>query len=159
MMFMKTNKIIDERQELQSLKNIKICWTTAIFLLAFSVIVQSVIFTASPQHYMPELGILLIVSILNIILDVRQGNLYTKEMQNPKANLLLYVMSSLVASLVMGIGNYLKYDFPPIFILAVVIPMFLFLLVLMLLCDYFYRNAAQRRINKLNKEIESDEDL
>ncbi len=158
-MFMKNKKIIDERQELQSLKNVKICWTVAIFLLGFSVIVQSVIFTASPQHYMPELGILLIVCILNIALDVRQGNLYTKEMQNPKANLLLYVTSSLAASLVVGIGNYLKYDFPPIYILAVVIPIFMVLLVLMLLFDYFYRNAAQRRIKKLNKQLENDENL
>ncbi|WP_312647310.1 DUF6773 family protein [Aminipila sp.] len=156
---MKNKKIIDERQELQSLKNVKICWTVAIFLLGFSVIVQSVIFTASPQHYMPELGILLIVCILNIALDVRQGNLYTKEMQNPKANLLLYVTSSLAASLVVGIGNYLKYDFPPIYILAVVIPIFMVLLVLMLLFDYFYRNAAQRRIKKLNKQLENDENL
>nr|WP_315021603.1 DUF6773 family protein [uncultured Aminipila sp.] len=158
-MFMKTNKIIDERQELQSLKNVKICWTVAIFLLAFSVIVQSIIFTATPQHYLPELGILLISCLLNLFLDARQGNLYTKEMQNTKANLILYVMSSLTVSLIMGIGNYIKYDFPPIFILAVVIPMFLFTLALILLLDYFYRNAAQRRINKLNKEIENDEDL
>ncbi len=158
-MFMKNKKIIDERQELQSLKNVKICWTVAIFLLGFSVILQSVIFTASPQHYMPELVILLVSCILNLILDARQGNLYTKEMQNPKANLLLYVTSSLATSLVVGIGNYLKYDFPPVYILAVVIPVFLFTLALILLLDYFYRGAAQRRMNKLNKEIEEDEDL
>lgn len=158
-MFMRNNKIIDERQELQSLKNVKICWTVVIFLLAFSIVIQAVVFTVSPLHFLPELGILLIVCILNIILDVRQGNLYTKEMQNPKANLLLYVTSSLAASLVLGIGNYLKYDFPPIYILAVVIPMFLVLLGLMLLCDYFYRNAAQHRINKLAKQLENDEDL
>lgn len=158
-MFMKNNKMIDERQELQSLKNVKICWTVAIFLLAFSVLVQSVVFTASPQQYMPELGILLICCLLNLILDARQGNLYTKEMQNPKANLLLYVMSSLATGLVVGIGNYLKYDFPPVYILAVVIPVFLFTLALILLLDYFYRSAAQRRIKKLDKALEDDEDL
>lgn len=158
-MFMKNKKIIDERQELQSLKNVKICWTVVIFLLGFSILIQTIVFTASPQHYLPELAILTIGCFLNIILDARQGNLYTKEMQNPKANLLLYITSALVASLVMGIGNYLKYDFPPIYILAVVIPMFLILLALMLLCDYFYRGAAQRRINKLNKQIEDNEDL
>ncbi|MHC1723247.1 MAG: DUF6773 family protein [Aminipila sp.] len=157
-MFMRNNKIIDERQELQSLKNVKICWTVVILLLGFSILIQTIVFTASPQHYLPELAILTIGCFLNIFLDARQGNLYTKEMQNPKANLLLYITSALVASLVMGIGNYLKYDFHSIYILAVVIPMFLFLLALMLLCDYFYRNAAHRRMNKLNKEIENDED-
>lgn len=158
-MFTRNNKMIDERQELQSLKNVKICWTVAIFLLAFSVIVQSVIFTSSPQQYMPELGILLICCFLNLILDARQGNLYTKEMQNTKANLFLYVMSSLATGLGIGIGNYLKYDFPPVYILAVVIPVFLVTLALILLLDYFYRGAAQRRMNQLNKKIEDEDDL
>lgn len=156
---LKRNKIIDERQELQSLKNVKICWTVTIFLLAFSILIQAIIFTSSPQHYMPELGILTVGCFLNIILDARQGNIYTKEMQNPKANLLLYITSALVASLVLGIGNYLKYGFPPIFILAIVIPMFVILLALMLLCDFIYRKAALGRLNKFNKTLEKDEDL
>ncbi|QHI72129.1 DUF6773 family protein [Aminipila terrae] len=156
---LKRNKIIDERQELQSLKNVKICWTVVIFLLAISILIQAIIFTSSPQHYMPELGILTVGCFLNIILDARQGNIYTKEMQNPKANLLLYITSALVASLVLGIGNYLKYGFPPIFILAIVIPMFVILLALMLLCDFIYRKAALGRLNKFNKTLEKDEDL
>ncbi|WP_312354780.1 DUF6773 family protein [Aminipila sp.] len=159
-MFNKNNhKIIDERQELQSLKNMKICWLTIISLLALSIMIQAVVFTVSPLYYIPEVAILLIVCFLNIILDIRQGNLYTKEMQNKKFNLLLYVFSSLAVGLMTAVGNYLKYDFPPIFMLVIVIPMFLFTLALMLLCDYFYRKAAQKRLNKLNAQAETDDDL
>ena len=111
-MFNKNNhKIIDERQELQSLKNMKICWLTIISLLALSIMIQAVVFTVSPLYYIPEVAILLIVCFLNIILDIRQGNLYTKEMQNKKFNLLLYVFSSLTVGLMTAVGNYLKYDF------------------------------------------------
>jgi len=80
-------------------------------------------------------------------------------MQNKKFNLLLYVFSSLTVGLMTAVGNYLKYDFPPIFMLVIVIPMFLFTLALMLLCDYFYRKAAQKRLNKLNAQAETDDDL
>jgi hypothetical protein len=46
-MFNKNNhKIIDERQELQSLKNMKICWLTIISLLALSIMIQAVVFFA-----------------------------------------------------------------------------------------------------------------
>lgn len=158
-MFMRNKKIIDERQELQSLKNIKISWTVMILLLAFSTCIQSIIFNTSPMHFMPELIILLVGCFLNLILEIRQGNLYTKEMQNTKRNLILYTVSALVTGLIIGIGNYMKYDFPPIYILVIVIPMFLFTLALMLLCDFLYRKLAQHKLNKINKTLEDTEKL
>ncbi|QAT41847.1 DUF6773 family protein [Aminipila luticellarii] len=155
-MSMKSKKILDERQELQSLKNTRICWTIAIFLLAFSAILQMVMLDA-PMYYMPELVILFAVCILNLILNAVQGNLYTKEMQNYTFNMFLYIMSALTMSLIIGVGNYIKYDLPPIAVLFITIPLFLFTFALMLLCDYIYRKVTLRRLRKFDKKLEKEE--
>lgn len=152
----KNNKIIDERQELESLKNIKISWTVIIALLTLSTIIQAVTFNSLLMS-LPETIILLIGCLLKLILDARQGLLFTKEMQNTKFNLILYISSALIASSIIGIGNYLKYGFSPVFIFGVIIPMFVFMLGLMLLCDYFYRKIAKHRINKLDTELDPDD--
>lgn len=155
-MFNKNNKIIDERQELQSLKNTKISWIVITVLLALSIIIKTSFFNASSLNNFSEIIILLIGCFFKLILDARQGLLFTKEMQNTKFNIILYIASSLIGSSIVGIGNYLKYGFSPINIFAVIIPMFVFMLGLMLICDYFYRKSAKHRIKKLNEKLEKE---
>lgn len=152
-MFNKKKVVIDERQELQSLKNAKICFDVTLLLLGISILLQVVIYPSKPMQYLPETVILFIISILNIAIDVKQGNLYTKDMQNYKRNMILYISASLFIGLVVGIGNFINYGFSPLLILAVTVPIFLLSFALMLFTDFAYRKFAYKKLKKLEGQM------
>lgn len=155
----KNNKIIDERQELQSLKNAKTCWILIIMLLALSIVIQSLVYSLRFAYYLPECFILVFACILNIILDIKQGNLYTKDNSNIKRNLILYISMSLVFSLLLGVGNYMKWHFAAPFIVIVALPTFIFMLSAMLLVDYIVRKSMKKRMESLESKLLHESDF
>lgn len=158
-MFTKNTKIVDERQELQSLKNAKTCWILIIMLLALSIVIQTLVYSLNIGYYLPECLILLFACVFNIILDIKQGNLYTKDNSNIKKNLLLYIGTSLLFSLLLGIGNYIKWHFPSYLIVIVAIPAFILMLSAMLLIDYMVRKSMKRRMESLENKLLYEPDL
>ena len=156
---MKNTKIIDERQELQSLKNAKFCWILIIVLLALSVVIQSLVYSLRFAYYLPECFILLFACILNILLDIKQGNLYTKDNSNIKRNMLLYISFSLIFSILLGVGNYLRWHFSSKLIVLISLPTFIIMLSLMFLIDYMVRKSMKRRMESLESKLLHDPDL
>lgn len=156
---MKNTKIIDERQELQSLKNAKTCWILIIMLLALSVVIQTLVYSLNIGYYLPECLILTFACIFNILLDIKQGNLYTKDNSNIKRNMLLYIGISFIFSLLLGVGNYIKWHFPAHLIIVVVLPAFICMLSAMLLIDYIVRKSMKKRMDSLESKLLHEPDL
>lgn len=155
----KNNKIIDERQELQSLKNAKTCWILIIMLLALSIVIQTLVYSLSIGYYLPECLILVFACVFNILLDIKQGNLYTKDNSNIKKNMLIYIGTALVFSLLLGVGNYIKWHFPAPLIVVVALPAFILMLFAMLLIDYLVRKSMKKRMESLESKLLHESDL
>lgn len=99
-------RIIDERMEFQSLKNAKKAWVLTIILLGLSILIKLFIIKIDLIQVIPEFAILMISCIYNLILDTRDGNLYTSDYASPRKNLTIYLTASLITGIFCGIGSY-----------------------------------------------------
>lgn len=156
---MKLNKtkIIDERQERQNLENSNIAFNAMIMMLLVGLLAQTFFLQRGFAYIGPEFIALLGGCILKIILDIRQGNLYTKGNSKTSLVMLLYGLTALGFAVLMGIRNYMLYDFALWKISFVIIPIFAEMFVLFIAVHFIYVSMAKRRLRKIEKELEKDE--
>lgn len=156
---MKSNKkIIDERQERQSLKNSSIVFTVMLGMLCVFHVIQTLFLQRDFSYYGPEFITLMTGCVLRIALDIRQGNVYTEMNARTKLIAALYGSAALIFSIVVGIRNQLLFGFAPWMIILVVLPLFFIMLVLMAGAHYAFLKASKKKLAKLEHEMEKEED-
>lgn len=157
---MKTNKnkIIDERQEKLSLKNTSVAFNVMTMILLVMLVVQSFFLRRDFAYIGPEFIAIVIGCVLKLILDIRQGVVYTQMNAKTKLTVALYVLSALVFSVLLGIRNYILYDFAFWKIIFVIIPMFAEMLILFTAAHFACLWLSKRRLKKLEKNLDRDED-
>lgn len=151
--------IVDERQEMKGLQNSKTAWTLMIVLLGASVWIQGFILHRDSGYYMPEIVILLIGCIVNIILNIKDGVLYTKENANRKSVWILYIGTSVLCGTVVSVMSFIRYDVP--WYVSVASGLFLaaFMLGAILALDVVSTAFTKRRIAKQDQELDREEEL
>ena len=153
----RNKKIIDERQERQSLQNSSIVCTVMIIMLCVLFMIQTLLLQRGFSYYGPEFITLMAGSLLKLILDMRQGNVYTATNAKTRKTILLYVLAALIFAAVIGIRNYLLYDFELYKITYIIIPIFIEMLILFLAVHFAFLGISKKRLEKLEKELEKDE--
>jgi len=156
-MKLKKGKIIDERQEMQSLKNSSTVNTVMLIMLCLMMVVQTFFLQRGFAYYGPEFIVLMTGSILKIGLDIKHGLVYTEMNSKTKLTIFLYVISALIFAVLYGIRNYILFDFEAWMIVLVIIPMFFEMLILFGLAHYIYLKLSKRRLQKLEKKLDRDE--
>lgn len=151
-------KIVDERQERQSLKNSSIVCTVMIGMLCVFHVIQTLFLQRDFSYFGPEFITLMTGCVLRIVLDIRQGNVYTEMNARTKLTAVLYVSAALIFSIVVGVRNYLLFGFALWKIIFVILPLFLVMLVLMAGAHYAFLKASKKKLAKLEHEMEKEED-
>ena len=152
------NKIVDERQERQSQQNGNITYIVMIFMLCVFYVYQVWFQQRGFDYTWPEFTTLMTACILKIILDVRQGNVYTKMNAKTKLTWAIYVSSALIFAVVLGIRNYLLYDFDLWMIVFIIAPVFIGMFILFAITHIAYMKLSKRRLKKLERKLEEDDD-
>jgi CDP-diglyceride synthetase len=156
-MRIKNSKIVDERQEYQNLQNTSIVFTVMILMLAVFLVIQTLFMQRGFSYFGPEFITLITASILKIILDIRQGIVYTKTNAKTKLTVALYVSAALIFAVLLGIRNYLLYDFALWKITLVIIPVFLEMLILFGAVHFTYMKLSKKRLEKLEQKFDEEE--
>ena len=156
---MKLNKtkIIDERQERQSLQNTSIVCSVMFIMLCSMLLIQTFFMQRGFSYFGPEFITLIVGSILKLVLDIRQGNAYTEMNSKTKLTLLLYVSSAMIFAVLLGIRNYILFDFNLWKIVFVIVPVFLEMLILFIAVHFIYLKLSQKRLKKLEQKLDQDE--
>lgn len=145
-------RIVDERMELQSLKNARKSWTFLILATGFCLLAELYLFQWELKYVIPQALVVLAASIYNLFLDTRDGNIYTAESSNRKKVFLLYFLSSLAASLLIAYGFYSRYSLMAAIILFIIF--FFFMFGLMYLLDSLFFRMGKKRALKDTEEGE-----
>lgn len=99
-------RIVDERMELQSLKNARKSWNFLLLATGFCILIEFYVFHWSFKYVAPQWITVLAAALYNLFLDARDGNIYTAEASNRKRIFLLYTLSSLITALIVAYGHY-----------------------------------------------------
>ncbi len=151
-------KIVDERQERQSLKNGSIVCAVMMIMLCVSHVIQTLFLNRGFSYYGPEFITLMTGCVLRLILDIRQGNVYTEMNSKIKRTAVLYVSAALIFSVVVGIRNYMLFQFELWKIVYVIISLFIVMMILFLAVHFAYLNTSKKRLEKLERQLEEDEE-
>jgi len=151
------NKIVDERQERQSQQNGNITYTVMLMMLCVFYVYQIWFQQRGFDYTWPEFTVLMTGCILRIVLDARQGNVYTRMNAKTKLTWVLYVSAALIFSVVLGIRNYMLYGFDLWMIVLIIAPVFIFMLALFAIVHFAYLRVSKKRLEKLERKLESDD--
>jgi hypothetical protein len=152
-----SKKIIDERQERQSLKNGSIVCSVMMVMLGALIFIQTLFLNRGLSYIWPEFITLMTGCVLIFILEIRQGNVYTEMNAKTKLTIVLYVLTALIASSAIGIRNYMLFHFAPWMIVLVILPMFVVMLTAMLILHFAYFKMSKKRLEKLERELDGEE--
>jgi hypothetical protein len=156
-MKLNSKKIIDERQERQSLQNSNIVLNVMIIMLWGMLLIQTFFMDRGFSFYGPEFITLLTGCLLKLVLDIRQGNVYTDINSKTKLTAAIYVSAALIFAGLLGIRNYMLYDFVLWKIVFVIVPVFFELLILFVIAHFVYLKLSKKRLEKLERELDEDE--
>lgn len=151
------NKIVDERQERQSQQNGNITYIVMLMMLCIFYVYQVLFQQRGFDYTWPEFTTLMTGSILKIVLDARQGNVYTSMNAKTKLTVALYVSAALIFAVVLGIRNYMIYDFALWMIVLIIAPVFIFILTLFAICHFVYLRISKKRLKKLERRLEEED--
>lgn len=101
-------RIIDERMELQSLRNARKSWNFLIMAMGFCILLEFYIFHWEFKYILPQWITVLAAAIYNLYLDARDGNIYTAEASNRRRTFFLYTISSFLTALIVAYGHYTR---------------------------------------------------
>ena len=87
-------RIVDERMELQSLRNARKSWNFLLLATGFCLLAELHLLRWELKYIVPQAVVVLAASVYNLFLDARDGNIYTAENANRKKLFLLYFISS-----------------------------------------------------------------
>ena len=87
-------RIVDERMELQSLRNARKSWNFLLLATGFCLLAELHLLRWELKYIVPQAVVVLAASVYNLFLDARDGNIYTAENANRKKLFLLYAISS-----------------------------------------------------------------
>ena len=90
-------RIVDERMELQSLKNARKSWSFLLLATGFCILAEHHLLQWELKYVIPQIIVLLAASGYNLFLDIRDGNIYTGENSSRKKIFLLYAIRELMA--------------------------------------------------------------
>lgn len=150
------NKIVDERQERQSQQNGNITYIVMILMLCVFYVYQIWFLQRGFDYTWPEFTTLMTACFLKIILDVRQGNVYTSMNAKTKLTWAIYILAALLFAVGLGIRNYLLYGFELWMIVLIIAPVFLVMLTLFAIVHFTYMKLSKRRLEKLERRFEDD---
>ena len=145
-------RIVDERMELQSLKNARKSWNFLLIATGLCLLAELHLLQWELKYVLPQAVIVLAASLYNIFLDTRDGNIYTAESANRKRLFLLYSISSLAASLIIASGFYRRYSLITAIIIFIIL--FFFMFGLMYLFDSLIFHMGKKRALKDTEEEE-----
>jgi multisubunit Na+/H+ antiporter MnhG subunit len=151
------NRIVDERQESQSRQNGNITYTVMLMMLCIFYVYQVLFQQRGFEYTWPEFIVLMTGSVLRIVLDARQGNVYTRMNAKTKLTWTLYVSSALIFAVVLGIRNYMLYGFDLWMIVLIIAPVFIFMLTLFAIAHFAYLRVSKKRLGKLERKLEADD--
>ncbi len=150
-------RIIDERMELQSLKNAKKSWNFLLLATGLCFLIEIYVLNWSFYYVVPQWIVLMTAAIYNLFLDVKDGNIFTAEAANRKSIFILYVVSALVTGVFVGYGFYSRHHWSAAKSLFLGIFTFLLVCGLIYLLDHILYRIGKKRIEKREEETE-DED-
>lgn len=156
-MLNKKNIIVDERQELQGLKNAKLTLSIMLLLLGLCICIEIAVY-GDPAYFWPETLVLLICALTNLFLDIKHGLFYTSDNQNSKRNMILYISAAFVSSGILTAGNFLKYQYAPFKVIILFPITFFITLGLMLALDSTIRSLTKKRMKNLECTGAEDEE-
>lgn len=151
------NRIVDERQERQSQQNGNITYIVMLMMLCIFYVYQVLFQQRGFEYVWPEFTVLMTGSILRIVLDVRQGNVYTRMNAKTKLTWALYVSSALIFAVVLGIRNYMLYSFDLWMIVLIIAPVFVGMLTLFAVAHFACLRFMKKRLEKLERKLEADD--
>lgn len=145
-------RIVDERMELQSLRNARKSWNFLLLATGFCLLAELHLLQWELKYIVPQAVVVLAASVYNLFLDARDGNIYTAENANRKKLFLLYFISSLAASLIIAYSFYVRYSLT----IAVIsfLLLFFFMFGLMYLVDSLIFRIGEKRAFKDSEEEE-----
>lgn len=152
-----SNKIVDERQERQSQQNGNITYIVMIFMLLVFYVYQLWFLQRGFDYIWPEFTTLMTACILKIVLDFRQGNVYTKMNAKTKLTWTIYLSAALIFAVVLGIRNYLLYGFDLWMIVFIIAPVFIGMFTLFAITHFAFMSLTKRRLKKLERKLEDDD--
>jgi hypothetical protein len=126
-------------------------------MLGALIFIQTLFLNRGFAYIWPEFITLMTGCVLLLVLEIRQGNVYTEMNAKTKFTAVLYVSTALIASSAVGIRNYLLYDFEPWMIFLVILPMFVTMLTAMLILHFAYLKMSKKRLEKLERELDGEE--
>lgn len=78
-------RIVDERMELQSLRNARKSWNFLLLATGFCLLAELHLLRWELKYIVPQAVVVLAASVYNLFLDARDGNIYTAENANRKS--------------------------------------------------------------------------
>lgn len=147
-------RIVDERMELQSLKNAKKSWNFLLLGLGICMLLEIYVFQWDFRYVTPQWILLLAAALYNLILDYKDGNVYTAENSNRRKVFVLYTAAAFITSLFVGYGFHSLHGRPPVISLIMGVLSFFFIWGLMYLFDSILFRIGKNRLEK--KEMESE---
>ncbi len=151
------NKIVDERQERQSQRNGNITYIVMLMMLCVFYVYQVWFLQRGFDYTWPEFTALMTGCILKIVLDVRQGIVYTSMNAKTKLTVALYVSSALIFAVVLGIRNYILFGFELWMIVLIIAPVFIGMLALFAIAHFTFMKLSKKRLEKLERKLEDDD--
>ena len=145
-------RIVDERMELQSLRNARKSWNFLLIATGLCLLAELHLLQWELKYVLPQAVIVLAASVYNLFLDARDGNIYTAENANRKKLFLLYAISSLAASLIIAYSFYVRYSLATAVISFLLL--FFFMFGLMYLVDSLCFRIGKKRAFKDSEEEE-----
>ena len=91
-------RIVDERMELQSLRNARKSWNFLLLVTGFCLLAELHLLRWELKYIVPQAVVVLAASVYNLFLDARDGNIYTAENANRKKLFLRYSLATAVIS-------------------------------------------------------------
>ncbi len=152
-----SNKIVDERHERQTQQNGNITYIVMIFMLCVFYVYQIWFLQRGFDYTWPEFTTLMTACILKIVLDVRQGNVYTRMNAKTKLTWAIYLSAALIFAVVLGIRNYMLYGFELWMIVLIIAPVFIGMFTLLAITHIAYMGLSKRRLEKLERKLEDDD--
>lgn len=151
------SKIVDERQERQNQQNGNITYIVMLMMLCVFFIYQVWFLQRGFDYVWPEFTTLMTASILKIVLDVRQGLVYTKMNAKTKLTWGIYVSAALIFAVVLAIRNYMLYGFELWMTALIIVPVFIGMMVLFAIAHFTYMGLSKKRLEKLERKLEDDD--
>ena len=137
-------RIVDERMELQSLRNARKSWNFLLLATGFCLLAELHLLRWELKYIVPQAVVVLAASVYNLFLDARDGNIYTAENANRKKLFLL--------SLIIAYSFYVRYSLATAVISFLLL--FFFMFGLMYMVDSLCFRIGKKRAFKDYEEEE-----